>query len=591
MKAWTPARWQRAAKENDAPMNRRDFVVRTAGLLATRAGGQTLPSVSVAEYGADSSGKVDCTSALRAAVATLKSRNARRLSFPKGTYRLISAQRIGLEFTHLSNIEIDGGGSTLVLGQDTRCISFSHCSNVTIHDLAIDYDPLPFTQGTVTDSGAGWFAIKLDSEYPTPLNRNILAIGSFDRTLKVLSKPPHYVDIYPRGVTVDALGPGTFRVQLDRLLIVPVNTVLVLRFKGVHDAVGIEDCDNLALQRVTIQSSYSAAMTVNSSRGLKFDEFKIGMPATGNRLISTNADGIDFNNCTGSIVLNRCALNGMGDDAINSTTEMWRITQDEGKTKIVKRAGGAVTARDLSHPTSPLAVIDPIEMKVAASGRPVFNGDTVVGVQLDSGSALATTNGALIVDVGNNPAVQVIDSEFTGNRGRALILHRDAIVRNCTFRNTSLSAILLAPDLLYREGPFTADVAIESNRFSGCHYGSQEPDEGSITIAINHSFARRPQKVANAQASNVKITGNVFESCATAAIACTSVDKLVVANNEVGATWTTGSKTPPNCAIYLSHVTNSQISNNRSTAPNAICLDSKDGADVNGNSGFQLISH
>jgi hypothetical protein len=571
-------------------MDRRSFVLTTAGLITASGRGQTLSSVSVTEHGADASGKADSTSSLRAAIASLKSRNARRLYFPNGVYRLTSAQRIALEFTYFSNLEIDGGGATLILEQDTRCMSFSHSANVTIHDLAIDYDPLPFTQGTVTESGANWFTVRVDAEYPTPANREILAISSFDRTLKVLSKTP-FIDIYPKGVAVETLGPTTFRVQLDRSLLIPVNTALVLRFKGVHDAVGMEDCNKVTFQRVTIHSSYSAAMTINSSRDLKFDEFKIGMPVAGNRLLSTNADGIDFNNCTGSILLNRCALHGTGDDAINSTTEMWRVTQADSGTKLVKRSGATVTARDLSHPTTTLTVVDPAEMKIAARGRPVFNGDTLAGVQRDTDESVATTNGALVFDPDLNPAIQVIDSEFTGNRGRALILHKDVLVRNCTFRNTSLSAILLAPDLLYREGPFTTNVVIESNHFFGCYYGSPEPDEGSITIAINHSFARRPKKVVNGQASTVTITDNVFESCATAAIACTSVDKLVIKNNEVGPTWTADSKSLPNRAIFVSHITNSEVSDNRSTVPNAIYIEDSDGAGVNGNIGFQVVSH
>jgi hypothetical protein len=212
-----------------------------------------------------------------------------------------------------------------------------------------------------------------------------------------------------------------------------------------------------------------------------------------------------------------------------------------------------------------------------------------VKAQIEEGKDPSTMGDALIVDPDLNPTAQILDCQFNGNRARALIAHKDIQVRNCTFRNTTLSAILLAPDSVYMEGPATRNVTIQSNHFSGCHYGSVDP-EGSITIDVMHSYSRRTA-IPDGEASNIKIIDNVFESCLTAAIACRSADQLVIDNNQIGPTWTDGDSSSSPRAMILSQLTNSTISNNVTNVPNSIVIEKSEHTTVSANDGFSISPH
>ena len=63
---------------------------------------------------------------------------------------------------------IDGNGARLVMTDLKHAVRLSDCRNVTVKNLTVDYDPLPFTQGVITsvspDSRVVEFTI--DKGYP-----------------------------------------------------------------------------------------------------------------------------------------------------------------------------------------------------------------------------------------------------------------------------------------------------------------------------------------------------------------------------------------------------------------------------------------
>src|ERR1700756_1593952 len=61
------------------------------------------------------------------------------------TYRI----KRPLAFKQLHGFELNGNGAQLVNATRDSTLTISSSSHVTVRDLAIDYDPLPFTQGTI----------------------------------------------------------------------------------------------------------------------------------------------------------------------------------------------------------------------------------------------------------------------------------------------------------------------------------------------------------------------------------------------------------------------------------------------------------
>jgi len=97
-----------------------------------------------------------------AAVAMANGQSEIRL--PVGTVIL----ERGLTFKGLRNLVIDGTETKLVC-RDWRhtALNFEDCSSITLRGVTIDYDPLPFTQGTVTaraEDGA-WIEVAIHDAY------------------------------------------------------------------------------------------------------------------------------------------------------------------------------------------------------------------------------------------------------------------------------------------------------------------------------------------------------------------------------------------------------------------------------------------
>ena len=73
-----------------------------------------------------------------------------------------------LAFKALHGFELNGNGAQLINTTRGSTLTISGSSHVTVRDLTIDYDPLPFTQGTIAafDKAALQITVKVDAGYP-----------------------------------------------------------------------------------------------------------------------------------------------------------------------------------------------------------------------------------------------------------------------------------------------------------------------------------------------------------------------------------------------------------------------------------------
>ena len=77
-----------------------------------------------------------------------------RIVIPPGRYRVTPRNRQHLLLHNLRDIEIIAEDVEMICTETTRAITITHCTNVTLRGLVIDYDPLPFTQGRITGFSA-----------------------------------------------------------------------------------------------------------------------------------------------------------------------------------------------------------------------------------------------------------------------------------------------------------------------------------------------------------------------------------------------------------------------------------------------------
>jgi len=75
----------------------------------------------------------------------------KRIIVPPGHYRVMPHDRQHLVLRNLKDITIVADGVEMICTETTRALTITHCTNLTLRGLVIDYDPLPFTQGRISE--------------------------------------------------------------------------------------------------------------------------------------------------------------------------------------------------------------------------------------------------------------------------------------------------------------------------------------------------------------------------------------------------------------------------------------------------------
>ncbi len=117
--------------------------------------------INVRDFGAVADDKLDDGAGIRAAIDEAVKRGSGETVFlPRGRYFLgqdstapEKQEKAQLLLNGLKDITLRGEEGTLLVMTDVsrQGVVLKDCARITLKNIAIDYDPLPFTQGTITE--------------------------------------------------------------------------------------------------------------------------------------------------------------------------------------------------------------------------------------------------------------------------------------------------------------------------------------------------------------------------------------------------------------------------------------------------------
>lgn len=127
----------------------------------------------VVDFGAKGDGKTDDGPAIRKAVsAAVAAAPGSKVVFEKKRYRLAKANvDYHISLKGVKGLTIDGNGAELINTPWNNLVKLEECEDVTVCGFVLDCDPLPFTQGTITEVDAknGAFMLKIQAGYNNPV--------------------------------------------------------------------------------------------------------------------------------------------------------------------------------------------------------------------------------------------------------------------------------------------------------------------------------------------------------------------------------------------------------------------------------------
>jgi Right handed beta helix region len=528
------------------------------------------------------------------------------LNLEKGaTYRIKHA----LAFKELNGFELNGNGAQLINTTRSQTLHISNSSHVTVRDLAIDYDPLPFTLGTIAafDKKALQIDVRVDIGYPD--DPALLAIFN-DGFFKVMDRQSRGLKPGARDFLAPAkaekITEGLIRVQLrwgandlfPSQLPIAVGDVVAITNGSAH-AVVVDASDATSFIDVKLFAAPGMGLLENGGAGsmlLRKVSIVPGLRPKGagtDRLVSTNSDGSHFISVEWGPTIEDCSFANTSDDAVNVhgfyyyvvaktapqryiLSSKWDIGLAQGddiesceqntfrslgRTKIAqfsKRHAPELKAKiaPLWKNKSPTTVPDLIYEVALQQDLPLRVGDAVTSLsRIGAGTTIRR-------------------SSFHAC-GRVLVKSPNAVVEDCQFTYSIATALQGGTDIgFWSESGFAENLTFRNNRFSHCVTGANELTAGNGALGTIYVGMSAPEGAKgffnNFQNCNVTIENNHIEDSFIYGIFVSNGDGVKIAGNAVGQTFVRGTAfdagqlygIKPDSGIFVGHSRNVTVSGN-----------------------------
>ena len=499
------------------------------GLAAEGAG---VARVSLADVGGAPGGG-DAAAVFQAALARLPRRGGAVLHVPPGTWRFAATDGNAVLLDDFEALTIEGAGATLVFSGHCKPFVFSRCHRPVVRGLSIDWQRPPFSQGQVIRVGDGRLDadVSIDTGFAVDGSEPVSALGTYDRATGLMARGG--LDAYDVVDHVALAASQTLRLAFKRPVPLQVGNTLVLRHAiYAANAFTFERCQDVLLENVTVHSAPGMAVYADHCTGVTVTGLRIEPPPGSTRLMTTTADGVHCNACSGDILIQDCVMTRMGDDCVNVHGKYYRISQRSDP----RTATVAAPPRNLASPQHDTPAgeamdfvapdtLGTIDTQTATSAEAVAPGSTVLHFDHDLPPQAAV--GSYVYDAAARAQVSILRCVFPGNRARGVLAHRDTRIEGCTFHGQSAEAVLLLPDLRFMEGPAAGNVKITNNDFADVL--RLVGRGGAIRIDVG---GRAPETRPVLINRDITIAGNRFAAFAGAAVVARSVTGLVVADNQ-----------------------------------------------------------
>jgi hypothetical protein len=530
-------------------------------LTGCREAKETTPSAEQAGKAALAERSED----LRALIAKEIAAGSKRIVIPDGRYRVEADRGSHLVFSGLKSVEIIAENVELVCTSTVRAVLFENCSDVTLRGLAIDYDPLPFTQGKIIAMAPdkSWIDFEIAQGYPDDELKGPFQIydpatatlrrgdARWSEEIKPLGNRRHRISKaqgYRFDPAVDTQRIGDIVVSKNRF-----------GKPGAPHAVELRGCKGVRLENVTVFASPSFGFLERHCDGTTYLRCTVDRRSPGDdpvkravpRMRSLNADAFHSKDATKGPAILSCIARFMGDDAVNINGRYHLVRGGSGrdlriavidKTNTIK-VGDPVEFLPFSGPRPPDAKVvqrrldsEPMsaeerafigKLRMDEDMRAELLGDEAIFYTLTLDREVSLPPGSAVccpLRLGHGFAVT--DCDFGENRSRGILIKASkGEVGGNRITNSRMAAVLISPEFWWMEAGMSSDVKVENNIITGC---------GESPIQIRALGGNRRIMPAGTL-RNISLLNNRIKDSAWPLIHATSTSGLVIKGNDLPA--------------------------------------------------------
>jgi hypothetical protein len=306
-------------------------------------------------------------------------------------------------------------------------------------------------------------------------------------------------------------------------------------------------------------------VAVNST-DVSLHRFNVRIRPGSARLMSATADATHFGGCKGTVSLEDCLFEGMGDDGANIKSGLYLIVRKRLDDHTVLGQHN-LKMTDLPDPG------DAMEMSHTDTLLPFAIG-TVRAAKLGSGEGnmhritfekplpAEVLEGDVLGNATRAPKLRMRRCTVQANRARGVLCQtRDALIERCTFRNCTSAGVLVLTEVVYfYESIGTRNVTVRNNRFENCNLGAASAEAQLAALAWLKDFAYPPKPGVH---RDITFDGNRFIGPDPRAIFAVGVDGLTIRGNHVKQTGHQSSREDEGNAIRVTNCARVTIEGNR----------------------------
>lgn len=482
--------------------------------------------------------------------------NQTLLSLPRDTYYFdaenpLLHDTIGLlNIGNASGLTIDGNGSTFIFQKIDMGIYIHHCKDLTIKNISIDYNPLPFTQGTISSLNNHQITLKIDQGYREDVE--YFNIPGYDRVLLGRGRVNEICRVFPKNIK--SIGNGEFKMEVADAACLQVNDPVVLLGRY-ENAVFSTFCENTRYENINIYSSPGFSIWElyggggSTLKNVRIVEGPTPTDALKRRLISSSGDALHFTSLKKGPHIESCEVRNTDDDFINLEGFMFRAFSVANHNEI------NVLAASYSTDFFPGDTLDIYEGEsFVLKGRTIiiskrldkFTNECILTVQTDD---LVKENNFILSRSRFSRGAVIRNNKFFNAFGSINLQTEDVIFENNEINGTCYGGINIgAAYLSYgaepttvvvanasRAASFARNIIIRDNSLKNIRtsFHCQTSNYGPAAFWIGQDGYPQSQFDKERNNQNIRIENNTLDSCAYGAFFISNASQVSIIGNKV----------------------------------------------------------
>ncbi|MDX2196307.1 MAG: right-handed parallel beta-helix repeat-containing protein [Cytophagales bacterium] len=549
---------------------------------------------------------LDATQDIYNALALIKINHIQKLIIKSGTYHFYpekafekyvtvsnndnSLKRIAFPIIDFENLEIDGSGSNFIFHGQMLPFFIENSKNIHLKNVNIDWKRTFHSEGKViaVDKKNQTFDLQMTDDFPYEIRGNELIYTGDDGYEQGLQENIFY-DTTTRALVYDQtkylMDPWMDRLdheykawEIRKGVVRILDTVAeelpqigwIFVTKGrkmpnrISPAINIKSATDISISGVNIYHASSMGVVAERSVNITLNKVNITTPPNSKRMLSVAADATHFSMCKGNIIIKDCILENMHDDGTNIHSNYTHFVDFiDDNTIAIKVRFSQFYDLEVMSPGDTLVLTDRTSLmkyaKLKVSKTKKING-AYWHITFDENVRSIIKPNTAFDNVSWNPTnVLITGCTIRNNRARGLLISCSGKVEisNNYFSN-EMAAIHISGDANYwcESGP-VEEVSITQNTFENCCITKLEQsviyiDPNILTLSNSDGYYHR----------NIKIENNQFKTFDKSIVNAESVENLSFINNSVIQTKTFKPLYPEYSTIKLTHIQNTNISNN-----------------------------